>query len=192
MATAGATMTTETTKTPTAAAASATRALTNFFLAELEREVKPTRKMLERVPLDRADWKPHEKSMALNGLATHLANLPSWTVLTLDQDELDIAPAGQPAYKLEPFTSTQELLAAFDKNVADARRSLEAFSDERLEEEWTLLAGGHKIFTDSKKMVLREYVFNHIAHHRAQLGVYLRLNGIPVPATYGPSADEND
>jgi uncharacterized damage-inducible protein DinB len=190
MATAGATMTTETTKA--AAASTATRALTNFFLAELEREVAPTRKMLERVPLDRADWKPHEKSMALNGLATHVANLPSWTALTLDQDELDIAPVGQPPYRMEPFTSTRDLLAAFDKNVEDARKSLEASTDERLEEDWTLLAGGHKIFTDSKKMVLRQYVFNHIAHHRAQLGVYLRLNGIPVPATYGPSADEND
>jgi uncharacterized damage-inducible protein DinB len=93
---------------------------------------------------------------------------------------------------MEPFASTSDMLAAFDKNVEDARKALEASTDERLEEDWTLLAGGHAIFTDSKKMVLRQYVFNHIAHHRAQLGVYLRLNGIPVPATYGPSADEND
>ena len=189
MATAGATMAME---TKMVAVSAATKTLTNFFLAELEKEVKPTRKMLERVPLDRSDWKPHDKSMALNGLATHVANLPSWTVLTLDQDELDIAPVGQPPYRMEPFKSTTELLAAFDKNVADARKSLEATSDERLDEDWTLLAGGHKIFADSRKMVLRQYVFNHIAHHRAQLGVYLRLNGIPVPATYGPSADEND
>jgi uncharacterized damage-inducible protein DinB len=190
MATGGATMTTETMKT--AAASTAARALTNFFLAELDKEVRPTRKMLERVPMDRASWQPHEKSMALGGLATHVANLPSWTALTVNQDELDIAPVGQPPYKMEPFGSTAELLAAFDKNVADARKALEASTDERLEEDWTLLAGGHKIFTDSKKMVLRQYVFNHLAHHRAQLGVYLRLNGIPVPATYGPSADEND
>jgi uncharacterized damage-inducible protein DinB len=189
MATAGATMTTETTK---AAAGTATRALTNFFLAELEREVTPTRRMLERVPMEKASWKPHEKSMELAGLATHVANLPSWTVLTLNQDELDIAPVGEPPFKMEPFASTRELLAAFDKNIADARNALEASTDARLDEDWTLLAGGHKIFTDSRKMVLRQYVFNHIAHHRAQLGVYLRLNGIPVPATYGPSADEND
>jgi uncharacterized damage-inducible protein DinB len=168
------------------------KALTNFFLAELDREVRPTRKMLERVPFERPAWRPHERSMALNGLATHVANLPSWTVLTLNQDELDIAPVGQPPYKMEPFASRKELLAAFDKNVAEARTALEQSSDERLEEDWTLMAGGHKIFTDSRKMVLRQYVFNHIAHHRAQLGVYLRLNGIPVPATYGPSADEND
>jgi uncharacterized damage-inducible protein DinB len=178
--------------TKTTAPATATRALTNFFLAELEREVKPTRKMLERVPMDRAAWKPHEKSMAIGGLATHVANLPSWTALTLNQDELDIAPVGQPPYKMEPFTTTTELLAAFDKNVEDARKALESTTDEQLEQDWTLLAGGHKVFTDSRKMVLRQFVFNHIAHHRAQLGVFLRLNGIPVPATYGPSADEND
>lgn len=190
MATAGAMMTTET-KTATTPT-TATRALTNFFLAELDKEVRPTRKMLERVPMERGGWQPHEKSMALGGLATHVANLPAWAVLTVNQDELDIAPVGAPPYKMEPFTSTSDLLAAFDKNVADARKSLEAATDEHLEGDWTLLAGGHKIFTDSKKMVLRQYVFNHIAHHRAQLGVYLRLNGIPVPATYGPSADEND
>jgi uncharacterized damage-inducible protein DinB len=190
MATGGAMMTAESTKTT--APGNATRALTDFFLAELEREVKPTRRMLERVPMDRAAWKPHEKSMAIGGLATHVANLPSWTALTLNQDELDIAPVGAPPFKLEPFATTGELLAAFDKNVEDARKALEGATDEGLEEEWTLLAGGHKIFTDSKKMVLRQYVFNHLAHHRAQLGVYLRLNGIPVPATYGPSADEND
>lgn len=190
MATGGATMMTETTKT--AAATTATRTLTNFFLAELEKEVKPTRKMLERVPMERGTWQPHEKSMALGGLATHVANLPSWTALTVNQNELDIAPVGAPPYKMEPFTSTSELLAAFDKNVEDARKALEGATDERLDEDWTLLAGGHAIFTDSKKMVLRQYVFNHLAHHRAQLGVYLRLNGIPLPATYGPSADEND
>ena len=112
--------------------------------------------------------------------------------MTLNQDELDIAPVGEPPFKMEPFASASELLAAFDKNVEDARKVLESATDEALEQDWTLLAGGHKIFTDSRKMVLRQFVFNHIAHHRAQLGVYLRLNGIPVPATYGPSADEND
>src|SRR5688572_29840205 len=104
MATGGATMMTETTKT--AAATTATRTLTNFFLAELEKEVKPTRKMLERVPMERGMWQPHEKSMALGGLATHVANLPSWTALTVNQNELDIAPVGAPPYKLEPFTSS--------------------------------------------------------------------------------------
>jgi uncharacterized damage-inducible protein DinB len=190
MATGGAMMTSESTKT--AAPGTTTRAVTDFFLAELDREVKPTRKMLERVPMDRAAWKPHEKSMAIGGLATHVANLPSWTALTLNQDELDIAPVGQPPYKLEPFSTTGELLAAFDKNVTEARTALQSTTDEQLEQDWTLLAGGHKVFTDSRKMVLRQFVFNHIAHHRAQLGVFLRLNGIPVPATYGPSADEND
>jgi uncharacterized damage-inducible protein DinB len=190
MVTGGATMTTQGTKA--AGAGTATKALANFFLAELEREVKPTRKMLERVPMERAAWKPHEKSMELVSLATHLANLLSWTGMTLNQDELDIAPVGGPPLKMEPFASTSELLGAFDKNVQDARTALESATDEALDEDWTLLAGGHKIFTDSRKMVLRQFVFNHIAHHRAQLGVYLRLNGIPVPATYGPSADEND
>jgi uncharacterized damage-inducible protein DinB len=190
MATGGATMMTETTKT--AAAATATRALAGFFLAELDREVRPTRKMLERVPMERATWQPHPKSMPVGSLATHLANLPSWTVMTLNQDELDIAPVNAPPLKMEPLGSVRELLELFDKNIAEARKALESATDEQLEQDWTLLAGGHKIFTDSKKMVMRQFVLNHIAHHRAQLGVYLRLNGIPVPATYGPSADEND
>ena len=102
--TGGAAMATETTK---AAAGTATRALTDFFLAELEKEVGPTRKMLERVPMERGTWQPHEKSMALGGLATHVANLPSWTALTVNQNELDIAPVGAPPYKMEPFSSTR-------------------------------------------------------------------------------------
>jgi uncharacterized damage-inducible protein DinB len=193
MATGAAMMTESTTATATATTPEvATRALVNFFLAELDREARPTRKMLERVPMERAAWQPHPKSMAIGSLATHLANLPSWTAMTLNQDELDIAPVNAPPLRMEPLSSTRELLDLFDKNIAEARKSLEAATDARLEEDWTLLAGGHKIFTDSKKMVLRQYVLNHVAHHRAQLGVYLRLNGIPVPATYGPSADEND
>jgi uncharacterized damage-inducible protein DinB len=193
MATGGATMTTGTTQTTqTAGPGTGTKALANFFLAELEREVKPTRKMLERVPMERGAWQPHPKSMPMGGLATHVANLPTWIGMTLDRDELDIAPVGEPPFKMEPFASASEMLAAFDKNVEEARKTLESATDEALEQDWTLLAGGHKIFTDSRKMVLRQFVFNHIAHHRAQLGVYLRLNGIPVPATYGPSADEND
>ena len=148
--------------------------------------------MLERVPMERAAWQPHEKSMALGGLATHVANLPSWTALTLNQDELDIAPVGAAALQDGAVHVHQRTARGVRQERRGRAQGAGGFTDERLDEDWTLLAGGHKIFTDSKKMVLRQYVFNHIAHHRAQLGVYLRLNGIPLPATYGPSADEND
>jgi uncharacterized damage-inducible protein DinB len=188
MATGGATMTTETVKTAGAAA----RTVADFFLDELAAEIGPTRKILERVPMTDTSWKPHEKSMPIGSLATHLANLPSWTGMTVYQSELDIAPVNEPPLKMEPLTTTAELLALFDKNVAEAQTALRSATDEDLEQGWTLLAGGHKIFTLSKKMVIRRFVINHLAHHRAQLGVYLRLNGIPIPATYGPSADENE
>jgi hypothetical protein len=141
MATGGAMMMTE--STTAAAPAAATRALVDFFLAELDREARPTRKMLERVPMERAAWQPHPKSMAIGSLATHLANLPSWTAMTLNQDELDIAPVNAPPLKMEPLSSVRDLLELFDKNIADARQALAASTDAQLEEDWTLLAGGH-------------------------------------------------
>ena len=132
MATGAATMTTGTTQTTQAAGpGTGTKALANFFLAELEKEVKPTRKMLERVPMERAAWQPHPKSMPIGGLATHVANLPTWIAMTLNLDELDIAPVGEPPFKMEPFASASEMLAAFDKNVEDARKVLESATDER-------------------------------------------------------------
>ena len=161
------------------------------LLPEFDHEMATTRKTLERVPEDKFDWKPHEKSTTLGALATHLANLPSWVVHTLDKDELDMAPPGQPPLRIEPARTRDEVLAAFDQNVAAARAALAGASDERLHGLWTLLQGGNKVLTLPRAAVLRSFVMSHSIHHRAQLGVYLRLNDIPVPSVYGPSADES-
>jgi len=164
--------------------------ISQMILPEFEHEMANTRKTLERVADDKFSWKPHEKSMSLGGLATHLANLPSWTKNTFEADELDISPPGQPPYRLEEAKSRDELLAAFDKNVTSARAALEAATDEQWQGKWSLLHGGKTIFTLPRTAVMRGFVMNHLIHHRAQLGVYLRLLDIPVPSIYGPSADE--
>jgi uncharacterized damage-inducible protein DinB len=149
-----------------------------------------TRRTLERVPQEKFEWKPHEKSTSLGGLATHLANIPSWTTHTFEKQELDIAPPGASAFRLEQAKSITDLLAAFDKNVAAAREALAAAGDEAWMGSWSLLKGGNKIMTMPRAAVMRGFVMSHLIHHRAQLGVYLRLLDVPVPAIYGPSADE--
>jgi len=164
--------------------------ISKMILPEFDHEMANTRKTLERVPDDKFAWKPHEKSSSLGGLATHLANIPSWTAQTFDRDELDIAPPGEPSYRVEEAKSRAELLAAFDKNVASARAALEAAGDENWKGKWSLLMGGNPIFTLPRTAVMRSFVMNHLIHHRAQLGVYLRLLDVPVPSIYGPSADE--
>ena len=164
--------------------------ISKMILPEFGHEMANTRKTLERVPDDKFSWKPHEKSMTLGGLATHLANIPSWTKNTFEADELDIAPPGSPPYKLEEAKSTAELLEAFDKNVASARAALEAAADENWQGKWSLLMTGKPIFTLPRTAVMRGFVMNHLIHHRKQLGVYLRLLDVPVPSIYGPSADE--
>lgn len=161
------------------------------MLPEFDHEMANTRKTLERVPHDKSDWKPHEKSMAMGGLATHLGNIPTWVNYTIDQDSLDLAPEGQPLPSAELAKSQAELLETFDANVAKARASIAGASDQELFKPWTLLSNGNQILTLPKVAVLRSFVMNHMIHHRAQLGVYLRLNDIPVPSIYGPSADEN-
>jgi uncharacterized damage-inducible protein DinB len=160
------------------------------ILPEFEHEMANTRKTLERVPEDKFSWKPHEKSMTLGGLATHLANIPGWTAQTFDRDELDVAPPGQPPYRLEEAKSRAEVLEAFDKNVASARAALQSATDENWQGKWSLLNGGKAIFTLPRTAVMRGFIISHSIHHRAQLGVYLRLLDIPVPSIYGPSADE--
>jgi uncharacterized damage-inducible protein DinB len=164
--------------------------LSEALLPEFDIEMANTRKTLERVPEDRLDWKPHEKSTTMGGLATHLANLPSWAALTIDKDSFDMAPPGAPPFRLPQAGSVKEVLEQFDKNVASARAAIAGASDEQLFKTWSLLSGGNNIFTLPKVAVLRSFVMNHIIHHRAQLGVYLRLNDVPVPSIYGPSADE--
>jgi uncharacterized damage-inducible protein DinB len=165
--------------------------INELLLPEFDQEVANTRKTLERVPEEKFDWKPHEKSMPLGRLAIHLAELTSWVVDAINRDSFDVAPPGQPAYQPPVIKSRKELLDLFDKNVGNARNALAGATDEQLAKNWSLLSGGNTVMTLPRTMVLRSFIFNHGVHHRAQLGVYLRLNGIPVPAIYGPSADEN-
>lgn len=160
------------------------------ILPEFDHEMANTRKTLERVPTDKFDWKPHEKSFAMGPLASHLANLPSWTSTAIDLEVFDMAPDGVPL-KTPESHSTEELLAHFDENVAKARTALEGASDEHLFKLWTLQRAGQHILSMPRVAVLRGFVMNHVIHHRAQLGVYLRLNDISVPSIYGPSADES-
>jgi uncharacterized damage-inducible protein DinB len=164
---------------------------TEALLPEFDREIGHTRGSLERVPADKFSWKPHEKSTPMGRLAMHIALLPTWITETIKKDSLDIAPPGAPPYKMPEVTTTKELLEIFDKGVAEARSCLANTNDARLAKPWSLLMTGRTIFTLPRTVVLRSTVMNHLIHHRAQLGVYLRLNNVPVPAIYGPSADES-
>ena len=164
-------------------------ALSDSLLPEFDHEMANTRKTLERVPEEKFDWRPHEKSMTLGGLTTHLANLPSWVSHGINLDELDIAPGGNP-FRVEQVQSRAEALDNFDRNVAAARAAIAGASDEHLFKHWSLLSNGRTVMTLPRVAVLRSFVMNHMIHHRAQLGVYLRLNDVPVPSLYGPSADE--
>jgi uncharacterized damage-inducible protein DinB len=164
--------------------------LSEIFLSEFDHEMANTRKTLERVPDDKLGWKPHEKSGTMGWLAGHVANLPSWASVAIGQSEFDLAPQGAPPPQGPTPNSRKELLDSFDKNVAAARAAIASASDELLMKPWTLLRGGQQIFSMPRSAVLRSFVLNHLIHHRAQLGVYLRLNDVPVPAIYGPSADE--
>lgn len=161
--------------------------LATAFLGELENEARVTRTVLERVPADKFDWKPHEKSMTMGRLAVHCAEMFGWTKETLKQDELDFAKMENKPF--EPKT-TQELLAYFDDLIAKAKIVLNETSDETFMTDWTMRNGDQVYMTMPKVAVMRTFVMNHIVHHRGQLSVYLRLNDIPVPSIYGPSADE--
>lgn len=165
-------------------------ALRDGLLAQFDHEMVGTRNTLERVPEGKPDWAPHPKSMKMGRLAGHLAELPGWTVETITRDSLDIHPANGPQFQPLVMTSRAQLLEAFDKNAAAARAALAGASDENLLGSWALLAGGQQIFSMPRLAVLRSFVLSHIIHHRAQLGVYLRMNDVQVPSLYGPSADE--
>jgi uncharacterized damage-inducible protein DinB len=162
------------------------------MLPEFDQEMKNTRATLERVPDDKWGWKPHEKSGTVGWLAGHIATLPGWLSMTIQTTELDYAPVDGPAWEPPKITNRKELLAEFDKTSAEARTALATVSDTDLMQGWTLLAGGKNIFTLPRIACIRGFVMNHLIHHRAQLGVYFRLLNIPVPALYGPSADEGD
>ena len=164
--------------------------LTDMFLAELEREAAGTRRTLERVPEGRNDWKPHEKSMPMGYLAALVARMPSWVAMMVNQDELDMAPQGGSKFKPEEVTTNKELLELFDKSLAEAVEALKNTTDEHLLTPWRFKVAGKVVSENARHVMLRDAVFSHLAHHRGQLTVYLRLNAASVPAIYGPSADE--
>lgn len=157
-----------------------------LLVKEMEQEAAITRKMLERVPDDKFDWKPHEKSMALLPLATHIAELPTWTSMALNTSELDFATMD---YKPTPVSKTSDLLELHERSLQDGLSRLKQATEDELWPDWTLRNGEQIYSTTSKYEVIR-MSFAQIIHHRAQLGVYLRLLNIPIPGSYGPSADE--
>ena len=163
--------------------------LTALFLSELDRETDRSRRALEQVPPGKYEWKPHEKSMIFGYLANMVATIPTWIVMIINQDELDIAPKGGPQHRAAPMNTSQEFLAALDKSAADARAALGKTNEAHLQTNWRLLAGGQVAIETTRYEMIRDTI-NHWAHHRGQMTVYLRLMGATVPALYGPSADD--
>ena len=160
--------------------------ISQALLPEFDQEMTNTRKMLERVPEGKADYKPHEKSMTLGRLASHIAEIPGWGKTTLETEVLNLEPG------MQPFNtgSRQELLDTFDKNVREARQALARATDADWMKTWTMNFGARQVMSMPRVAVMRGMVMNHLIHHRAQLSVYLRLNEVEVPGMYGPSADE--
>ncbi len=163
--------------------------LAELFLAELGRETDRSRRALEQVPDGAHEWKPHERSMTFGYLAEIVATIPSWVAMTITQDSLDLAPKDGPEYKQEPMYTSAELLSGLQRSVARARMALESTSDDHLTTNWQLLVGGNVVMEQPRHVVIRD-TLNHMAHHRGQMTVYLRLLGAKVPALYGPSADD--
>ena len=156
------------------------------LVAEYDHEMGTTRKLLERLPEAQLSWKPHEKSMSLGGLATHLANIPHWAGVILDEPFFDLASAPP---NLEAKASREDILNLFDESTTRARVSMDK-SDAEYTARWALKRSGQEMFSMPRIAAFRSFVLSHIIHHRGQLSVYLRLNNVPVPAIYGPSADE--
>jgi uncharacterized damage-inducible protein DinB len=168
---------------------SRTMKLTELFLAQLEREAPISRRLLARVPEGRQDWKPHPKSMELGYLCTLVATMPGWISMAIRQDSLDIAPRGGAGYQPPGWKTAEDLVRNLDEAVAQAREALSGTTDEHLLTTWRLVAGGRTL-SEMPRHVLIADTFSHVAHHRGQLTVYLRLNEVPIPSIYGPTADE--
>jgi uncharacterized damage-inducible protein DinB len=160
--------------------------IADALIQELEQEAATTRQLLERVPDDKLDWKPHDKSMPLGRLATHIAELPSWGKVTIEQDVLDISEGFTPTI----LGSVTDILDCFDKNTAAFKELLTRTPNEELMKTWTMKHRDQDVYSAPKAGVVRSMVMNHLVHHRGQLTVFLRLNDVPLPMTYGPSADE--
>jgi uncharacterized damage-inducible protein DinB len=164
--------------------------LTEFLLAELDREVDRSRHALAEVPEGKYDWKPHEKSMIFGYLANMVATIPMWINMQISQDELDVAPADGGKMEQKKMDTSAEFIEALDKAAAGAREAFAKTTDEHLKTNWKLLARG-KVVMEAPRFEMIQDTFGHWAHHRGQMTVYLRLMGAKVPAIYGPSADEN-
>jgi len=160
--------------------------LKEALLAEFDHEMATTRRLLERIPEDRLAWKPHDKSMTLGGLATHLSNIPRWAGTILGEPSFDLNAAPP---NLQPTTSRAEVLAAFDQSTKATRAMMDRTDAEYISR-WSLKRGDQEMFSMPRIAAFRSFILSHIIHHRGQLSVYLRLNDVPVPAIYGPSADE--
>ena len=161
-------------------------AIRDSLLADFDHEMGTTRRLLERLPDDKLGWKPHEKSMSLGGLGSHLGNIPNWSRHILEQASFDLDNAPP---RLDALTSRAAIVGTFDAAAGDARTCLDK-SDAEYNALWTLTRGGQQVFSVPRVAAFRSFVLHHIIHHRGQLSVYLRLNGVAVPAIYGPSADE--
>lgn len=168
--------------------------IADSLLPEFDQEVASTRKVLERVPMEKAEWKPHDKSYTIAQLATHVAQLPGWSEAIVEEDGFDVdPPAGEGQDYTPPKVETRdELLELFDTTIAGTRERIASTSDADFMRPWALLKGGEKLFEVPKIGALRSFVMNHMIHHRGQLTVYLRLNDVPLPQIYGPTADEPD
>ena len=162
---------------------------TEFYAAQLEREAPISRRVLERVPAGRTDWKPHEKSTTFGYLSQLVATMPGWITMAVLQDELDLKPPSGSGYQPPETETTAKLLAAHDEAVAKALATLRKTNDVHLATPWKLLVGGKVVMEQPRYVVIAD-TFTHLSHHRGQLTVYLRLNGAPVPSIYGPSADD--
>lgn len=164
--------------------------LTEFLLAEMDREVERSRRALEQAPAGKYDWKPHEKSMQFGYLADMVATIPTWITMQVKQDELDVVPEAGAKTKQAPKETSEALLKALDDAAADARAALGQTTDEHLLTSWRLLARGNVVMEAPRHVMIQDTI-NHWAHHRGQMTVYLRLMGAKVPALFGPSADDN-
>lgn len=159
-------------------------------LPEFEQEMATTRRMLERVPEDKLDWRPHAKSNTIGWNACHLAEIPGWAANILTEPFFDMDPTGKDPYKTPDLRSRQAILDMFDANVQSAKAAIAGVKDSAIMEAWQLKNNGTVLLEMPRAVALRTWVLSHTIHHRAILSVYYRLNGVPVPAIYGPSGDE--
>jgi uncharacterized damage-inducible protein DinB len=164
--------------------------LTELFLGELDREAPLTRRVLERVPEGRNDWRPHEKSMPLGRLAALVAGMPSWLAMMIDKNEFDLNPPGGSSGSFQTnFKTNADLVKTMEDGVSAARSALQKTTDDHLMKPWRLVVSGKTVVEQPRHIMMRDSI-NHLAHHRGQMTVYLRLNDVPVPSVYGPSADD--